>query len=502
MKRFAQLLAFLCGIPLLGIVVGFGLEWHFEHQWSTQIERAVANGRQDMVRLQSVKLSEICRRSSFNLSPALRERCSDLHDLGTLKSASTATLIAGPGLIGLIALAARLARGRRRLLAALFSPGLRVVVIGLFLFILAQAAIAFFALIFAETELAGSVHSFTILVALGGLIGAGLILWHGLRLAKRATTSAVAVLSTPERHPRLHALIAEIARKVGATPPRNTILGIEPTFYATAADVVLIGDRATCTGETLYLSLPLLRLFTVGELTAVIGHELAHFAGEDAAYTMKFYPIFRGSHAALDAVVRHGQRGAMGLTMLPAVVVLDFFIKQFTHAEREIGRQREFAADKAGAAAASAEDLAHSLLKVGAATDGVWRSLRQQMIGALNSGKVFVNVSKMFAEMATGFRIDPKDINREITHPTDTHPPTSARLAELGLATETMIATLTMPPVAEAATMLFDDLEEIEKFLSGREHERLLAYGLATLPKATDSVKVDGSARDDAGAPS
>ena len=73
----------------------------------------------------------------------------------------------------------------------------------------------------------------------------------------------------------------------------NIVVGIEPNFYATAADVVGCGDT-TLKGETLYLSLSLMRLFNKSELKAVIGHELGHFSAKDTEYSSKFAPVYRG----------------------------------------------------------------------------------------------------------------------------------------------------------------------------------------------------------------
>lgn len=413
--RFAKLLGLLCAIPVFGVVASYGLELHFASKWSSWIEQATAGNRQDLAFLRSVGFADLCGRTDVTLSGGLKESCSNLDDLIMLRWGSLIALLAGPGLIALIAGAARVARGRRRLLAAIFSPGLRIVVIALFLLVIAQSAIAFFGLIFAETELLGSVHSFTVLVGIGGLIGAVLILKNGMAFSKRVTTQVVGITSTPDRHPRLHALIAEIAKRVGAAPPHHTVLGLDPTFYATAAEVAVIGEKTTHRGETLYLSLPLMRILTRGELTGVIGHELAHFAGDDVDYSLKFYPIFRGSSAALDAVYRHGQRGSMGLAILPAAVVLDFFVEQFTVTEREIGRERELAADQGGAKAASAEDLARALLKTGG-VGGLWPAICNEMIGLLNAGRSLINVSERFEQRAAGMKIAKEALTHTMTH--------------------------------------------------------------------------------------
>ena len=57
--------------------------------------------------------------------------------------------------------------------------------------------------------------------------------------------------------PKIWDLVNNIANEIGSKPPDNIIVGIEPTFYATAADIVGCG-KETLKGETLYLSMSLM----------------------------------------------------------------------------------------------------------------------------------------------------------------------------------------------------------------------------------------------------
>jgi hypothetical protein len=59
--------------------------------------------------------------------------------------------------------------------------------------------------------------------------------------------------------------------------PETVVIGVDPTFFVTEAEVVTLSGRLW--GRTLYCSMPLARILTVDELTAIIGHELGHFRG-------------------------------------------------------------------------------------------------------------------------------------------------------------------------------------------------------------------------------
>ena len=103
--------------------------------------------------------------------------------------------------------------------------------------------------------------------------------------------------------------------------------------------------------------LPLLGLLDRAELSAVIAHELAHFAGRDAHYSLHFLPIYQGAASQLAAIEQEAnvfERAALE----PARLLAGYFLERFGLAVNHWSRLREFAADRRAAQLAGAPAMA------------------------------------------------------------------------------------------------------------------------------------------------
>src|SRR5262249_34527275 len=182
-------------------------------------------------------------------------------------------LLVGLSLIAGIYLAARLVGANRALLVAVFSPGLRFILLILFGLIITQGAILVYGAYIGEAYAIQRVHCALIGgVGLGALFGALAMIKAGLSITRRARSMVIGRMVSEAEQPELWALVRKIAGDVQAVVPRNIALGIAPNFYVTSADVLVYPEGKTYSDETLYLSLPLLRLLTRQQLTSVIGH--------------------------------------------------------------------------------------------------------------------------------------------------------------------------------------------------------------------------------------
>ena len=463
MKRFIGLVLLLAAIPICGYLSSWFVTAHYETQWTEAVERSAASDVDKLRNATPGALQSYCD----SADEENRDACATYEHATLLRIASVVMLVAGFALLAAIFVAARLAARNRDLLLSIFAPGMRIVLIVLFALILAQGAIATYGVYLFEAVAIHAVHIFIIGgIGLGALVGAFSMLEAGLSISRRISQSVLGQAVTRDEEPELWALVESVAQRLGSLQPKNIVIGLEPNFYATSADVVVRPGQITHSDETLYLSLPLMRTLSREELTAVIGHELAHFRGEDTRFSLEFYPIYAGTARALEALHNESRAGARGLAMMPGIAILSFFIEQFATAERGLGRARELEADQAGASVSSPAALATALLKIGAFTR-LWNPAVAEMIETLRDNQPVTNISSRYAELAalSGSTEIIEDVAAAKTaHPTDTHPPTGVRIEALGLSVaELDEIALNIDPHTSSIELLADPVALEEK---------------------------------------
>ena len=333
------------------------------------------------------------------------------------------------------------------------------------------------------------------------------------------------VLVEESEFPRLWSFVKEIANELNASPPNNVVVGLSPTFYATAADV-LIPNYATAadvllpkedrklSGQTLFLSLPLMRLFTTDELRSVVGHELGHFRGGDTEFSLKFAPIYRGLQSSLNSLGKSEKLSKVAsalpisiawivwliqisriITSLPAKYILSLMIEIFSRNQGRISQKREFEADKAGASVSSPEVLGSALGKVAIYSD-LWLKVKLENIIRLSEGKISANLSEVFQDSSAydvnhmAISVIKKDILETITsHPTDTHPPLAERFKNIGFDADRLTVKL-LSRIGRSSEEVLEDMSQVEIDLTVMEHKILIASGLVKFP-STDEIKKD-----------
>jgi Zn-dependent protease with chaperone function/uncharacterized tellurite resistance protein B-like protein len=292
-------------------------------------------------------------------------------------------------------------------------------------------------------------------------------------------------------------LVQQIARATKARMPDNIILGLDPNFFATTAPMHIPTSRRLLTGQTLYLSLPLMRVLSLNEMKAVVGHELAHFSGSDTVYSRNFAPIYRGLEEAAHAADENKKYDKNPLLM-PARLFLRFMMDCFARNAAKASRARELRADTIGASAATPADLGYALIKCGILSM-LWRREMEDTLHDIARGKFRRNMSASFEDKLK-YDVDPEklpplvafSLDAHTQHPTDSHPETKDRLEKLGL---NLVDVTSEARVMERffatkpARLALDNMENVEEILTQIYHQIII--GPRDVPQAertTDEV--------------
>ena len=414
----------------------------------------------------SLEFVEIWKNAGLSVGD-LQALCDDIQPVFWLGDASLWSGIASVAFFAIVFILSGIAGTNRGRLASIFNALVPLSLIFISLSTVVQGGIITYSLYAIQVNSMGSWFPvITLGIGLGALLVALAVVRAAFSINRQVTMSQMAVNAEEQDYPELWFFVTEIANKVSAPVPNNIVLGLEPTFYATSANVKVLSTDKLLSGETLYISLPLMRLFSQEEFGAVIGHELGHFKGEDVKYTVKFAPVYRALSVAVNNASEQGQ-----LMAIPALSVLSFILERFAKSEREVSRQREFEADKVGANATSNTALCAALVKI-TAFSNVWSDLTYDVVENLEYGRPVRNLSKLYAsrvafdtDAGAAEKVVKENLEYRVSHPTDTHPTLSDRLKNLS-AENTDFSILRMGMSDENASVLVNKVEDLETELS------------------------------------
>ena len=437
-------------------------------------------------------LSEVCAINELFKDVLVQSVCDDYKTIFLLSDASIFTAFIGM-LIPILYWVTSIIVGKsRRRMARLFPPLVPLSLILISFLVLLHGAILTYAAYLAEAHAIERVHFFIIgAVGVGALVGAIKLISVSFTIGKRYTTGVFGKSLKDSNAPKLFSFVRKLAEKLGARTPNNIVVGLQPNFFVTSCDVDVHGEETLLTGETLYVSAPLARLMSKAELAAVVGHELGHFRGEDTAYSLKFAPVYSGLGRALGSIGTEENEGASGIAKLPALAILSFMYDLFSRNEAAISRERELLADQAGADVSSPLALVSSLIKI-SLYSGLWLQTQEHNVKRLNEGKITTNISRVF-EGSARYEIEHGSFDdflesiweSVIPHPTDTHPPISARLRSLEVDRSRITKDLLLLPY-DSAIDYIDDYEDVEAMLTQVEHRIMVDMGYVDVPVEVD----------------
>jgi Zn-dependent protease with chaperone function len=225
--------------------------------------------------------------------------------------------------------------------------------------------------------------------------------------------------------------VREIAARLNTPAPDRIVVGVVPSFFVTEHPVT-VGSEVHH-GRTLYLSLPMLKVLAVDEADAVLGHELAHFSGQDTLWSEKISPLTQKFALYLEAL-------ANGMSLIVAHF-MHVFWKLYGLSIRRLSRVREFRADRIGADLVSADAMKRALIKItcyceyrAKTEEGIFEKLRVDR--ELN---LPMQLEQGYPAFLSGFAENGESIQERVPHPFDTHPTLTNRLAQLGFEPQTAL---------------------------------------------------------------
>ena len=332
----------------------------------------------------------------------------------------------------------------------------------------------------------------------GGFGWVGLVmLFQALRPWPLKPVGVAGVTVSQIQVPELWGQISHVADRLGATPPTRLILGLGPAPFVTSVPVKPRGEDPLPAGETVYLPVYSLRVLSQSQLNALIGHELGHFRAADATFTARFAPSYRALFAAVEDLAPEPTSGSWAwVAKMPAQQLIAGIGVLLTLTVNRVRRARELQADRAAVEVSSATDCGLSLAKC-VTMIRFYHNFRSAIVGLLNSGKGFSNLSELYTNLLVAF-ISQSDrpklrnslLRSRLAHPVDTHPRLAERITALGLDPDQVVDQALEELIKPRPTV--EELRLFEELVSQQENEWLRAPGSAVqiLPITNVTLKV------------
>jgi Zn-dependent protease with chaperone function len=414
-----------------------------------------------------IGFSELCEIQEFDIQSICED---EYYEVNALRTGAIYTSVAAIGLVLLFQVAALVCGTNRDLLSTIFPKIVPIVLLGVAAVVLIQAFMltyatywiqillisAWYPIVTGGIGVAGAIASFSIILAV----------WNSFKVKDHVIVSGH--LAKPDEQSRLFDLIESVAKTIGGKVPDNIVFGLDPTFYAISNPVKIANQDTRLTGETMYLSLPLLRVLSIDEIKAIIGHELGHFAGSDTDYSRKFSPVYRSISESQQRMM-----DSENITTLPAAFTLMNLLNSFDSSVKSIGRERELVADEHGANASSGEALVVALLKL-SIYSSAWTGISEKVIKRIRNGFGYTkNISWLFQSVVehnikedTVYGSVEMALADSISHPNDSHPTTSSRSEHLGIDIAALEKEKFLLPQETAESLIFDTLNIEEELTS------------------------------------
>lgn len=467
----------LFAFPIIVVVVGQRVERNMD----LSLRRVLLEKYPEAsVQISDISVSAVC--NDYQIREKLTI-CNISDNVEFMKNGAITALIISACLLIAIKIAGKIVEGSRILLLFIFKPGLYLIMVILSFLVILQAILGMMAVYYGGLILIGRIHIFAILgLGIAALWGVLLIIRASFSTIKKATITVLGKKLKKEEQPKIFNFVEDVAKQIGAELPTIILVGLEPNFYVTEANVICLDGKQK--GRIMYISLPLCRILEIDEIKTIIAHELAHYKGSDTKFSKKFYPIYRGVMQVLSEmgsyfskedseIIRH-------VVLMPVFVILTYFINVFAKSENQISRERELLADSEAAKVGGPHNLATALVKVHAFSN-VWIAIQQGMQEVFKKNKkLLLNASLFFQEIV--YEMEKYEILKNVSeegfiHPTDSHPSLSQRLKNLNLSPSDIINDVIKTKPKQPAINLFDKIEILEEKLTELEYVWMIKMG-------------------------
>jgi Zn-dependent protease with chaperone function len=249
-----------------------------------------------------------------------------------------------------------------------------------------------------------------------------------ISLERRAQDEVPGIAVTPAEQPALWDLVRRLAAEAGTRPP-DEIRILAAVNAGVAEETRFLGLRVL--KRRMFIGAPLLTSLTEKQLTAVLAHELGHYANKD---TRLAGVVVSGRNAVLRAgshldTERWFQRMIANLFLA--------YAKLYLRVSQAISRRQELAADRFSASLAGSSAAASALREL-PVIDAAWDLFTDRHLTvAWELGYLPTTFFDGFARLRTSpelhekleeIRQDPADPDRG---PYDSHPPLQDRIAAI-----------------------------------------------------------------------
>ena len=304
------------------------------------------------------------------------------------------------------------------------------------------------------------------------------------RAARSRQSPPTGLLLPADRAPMLWATVRELAAEARTRMPEeiwltaevNAAVQEEPRFLG------LSGGR-----RRLYVGLPLLQTMTVGQMRAVLAHELGHYSER---HTRLSVPAYRGRLVIAHTLDRIGPNNPAGWLFLA-------YARLYLLVDRAGSRRQELEADLASARAAGA-DAAVSALREIRVLAAAWEFFLDQYVRlGWESGYAPADLFAGFGALVEARRDELEELRAREPDDSgsrwDTHPPLSERLAALAAAPRTA-APLDTRPAAMMLANIAEAGRALQQVAIDSEERTLLTWPELTATALAEQLQRDADA--------